>query len=180
MADEQPTTVVTPGQPAPETPAPPAGAQNTEQPAAEHMVPKSRFDEVNTELKKLKALVTEADNARTKAEQEKLKEAGEYKKLYEDLGAKLTAAEQETKALRLAALRREAAEQVAGFPAGLAERLKGETLEEMTADAKQVLAALPKTQVNGVPSTPKPSGNTDAAQTEQARQAAAAGFYRTL
>ena len=99
MADEQPTTVVTPGQPAPETPAPPAGAQNTEQPAAEHMVPKSRFDEVNTELKKLKALVTEADNARTKAEQEKLKEAGEYKKLYEDLGAKLTAAEQETKGI---------------------------------------------------------------------------------
>lgn len=61
-----------------ETPVPSAGTQNTE--TAEHMIPKSRFDEVNKELKAVKAKLsgyetermTESERlqAQTKAAQE--------------------------------------------------------------------------------------------------------------
>ena len=54
-------------------------------------------------------------------------------------------AEAKARELELNALRRAAAEKV-GLPGALADRLRGETPEEMEADAKSVLAALPKPQ----------------------------------
>jgi len=51
-------------------------------------------------------------------------------------------AEQKAKAAELAVLRRDAIAST-GLPAAFADRLKGETLEEMEADAKTLLAAMP-------------------------------------
>ena len=51
-------------------------------------------------------------------------------------------AEQRANELRLKDMRRDAAES-AGLPKALADRLKGETLEELEADAALILASLP-------------------------------------
>ncbi len=54
------------------TPEPPAGAQNTV--TAEHMIPKSRFDEINNELKAAKAKLSGYETERM-SEAEKLQAA---------------------------------------------------------------------------------------------------------
>jgi hypothetical protein len=86
---------------------------------------------------------TKAQKAREEAERKAAEEQGQYQKLYEAEKAKAAAAEQKARELELAGLRRDAAAKYA-LPAKLAERLKGETLEELEADAKDVAAALPK------------------------------------
>src|SRR5688572_21203954 len=87
MADE--TTVTTqanPTEPA-ATPAtvatPPAGALNADTPQDAHMIPLSRFNEVNTELKRLKAESEKAAKAAQATEQAALAEQGKFKELYE-------------------------------------------------------------------------------------------------
>lgn len=61
----------------------PAGAQNTDTQTAEHMIPKSRFDEVNSQLRELKAQQEKAAKEREKAEKERLEKQSEFKTLYE-------------------------------------------------------------------------------------------------
>ena len=86
---------------------------------------------------------TKAQKAREEAERKAAEEQGQYQKLYEAERAKATAAEQRARELELAGLRRDAAAKFA-LPAKLAERLKGETPEELEADAKAIAADLPK------------------------------------
>jgi ribosomal protein L12E/L44/L45/RPP1/RPP2 len=85
----------------------------------------------------------EAAKAQADAEAKVLAEQGKYKELFEKQQADLQAAQAAARDKELQLLRRDAAAQ-ANLPAALAERLKGETLEDMLADAKSILAALPK------------------------------------
>lgn len=137
--------------PAPETPNPaapqdngPAAGQQAES-AAEKTFSQADLDRIVAE--RLTRAKDAADKATTKAredaERKAAEEQGKFKELYEGVQAKLAAAEQEAKALRLNQERRAVADRV-GLPAALADRLQGETPEEMEADARGLLAALPK------------------------------------
>lgn len=121
----------------------PAVAQNTDKPEADHMIPKSRFDEVNTQLKQLKAQQDKLAKERDEAARKAAEEQGEFKKLYETVLQEKQAAEARAKALELSTMRRDIAAKV-GIPAGLASRLQGDTEDDIEADAKQLLATLPK------------------------------------
>jgi hypothetical protein len=147
MADETITTQAD-QQPA-ATPAtvttPPAGALNPEPSQEAHMIPKARFDEVNKKLKEMERAAAESDKARVLAEQTALAEQGKFKELYEAEKAEREKATTEMKKLHQANLRREVAQTV-GLPPALASRLVGETEEELTADAKTLLATLPTPQ----------------------------------
>jgi hypothetical protein len=90
-----------------------------------------------------------ANKARSEAERKAAEQQGEFQKLYEAEKAQREATEQRAKALELASLRRDVAEKM-GVPSALAARLQGETLEELEADAKALMAALPKP---GAPNT---------------------------
>lgn len=150
MSDNASTTPATPATPAAEPTAaatttqatPPAGVPNTETPA-EVMIPKSRFDEVNNRLKAIEGERTKAQKEAEAAETARLAEQGEYKKLFEKQQADLQAAQAKAQEAAVKLNQREAAAQT-NLPAALAERLKGETLEEMVADAQAIMAALPK------------------------------------
>jgi hypothetical protein len=84
-----------------------------------------------------------AEKARTDAKRKADEEAGEFKKLYDQSQIELATAKAEAHAATLRALRRDVAAKTS-LPAALAERLQGETEEELEADAKALLAALPK------------------------------------
>jgi hypothetical protein len=90
--------------------------------------------------KKAKA---DAEKAAAAAEAKALAEQGKYKELYEQEKAAREEAESKRRALELSALRRKVAEDVK-LPTALADRIRGETEEEIRADAKELLAALPK------------------------------------
>ena len=109
---------------------------------------KEPFDEARAmeTIKKLreneKALKKQA------AELEKYRKADEERKQAEmseteRLNAELERAKAELQKSRLDVLKRQAAGK-AGLPEAFADRLKGETLEELEADAKVILDALPK------------------------------------
>jgi len=136
--EQQPDT--TPDQLAADTPA---EAKNTDTAADEHMIPKSRFDEVNQQLKQLRAEQEKAQREREAAEQQRLEEQNEFKALYEKERQKRETAMAEMKALQLKSMRRSIAADV-GLPNGLADRLQGETEDEIKADAEALLKTLPK------------------------------------
>ncbi|MBE7117337.1 hypothetical protein FT641_27180 [Bacillus paranthracis] len=72
----------------------------------EHMIPKSRFDEVNTELKDLKAQLESFTKAKAKDEKAKAEKLGEFEQLYRtaDEQVKELTAKHETASQRVAAL----------------------------------------------------------------------------
>lgn len=84
-----------------------------------------------------------AQKAREEAEAKALAEQGKYKELFEKQQADLQAAAARVKALELNTLRQDVAAKV-GLPAAFVDRLRGETAEEIEADAKSILAAIPK------------------------------------
>lgn len=131
------------------TPVTSAETVNTEQTAAtqEHMIPKSRFDEVNTELKKLRAEQAKIAKEREQAEATAAAEQGKYKELWEQEQAKSIAAEAKAKTLELSLLRQKVATKY-NVPAKLVDRLIGETEEEIETDAKALMAELPKSTPN--------------------------------
>jgi hypothetical protein len=95
---------------------------------------------------------TEAEKAAELAAEKAAAEQGEFKRLYEEAKQKLEAAEAARKTAELAHLRAK----IGGkyhLPAELAERLRGETEEELDADAAALVALLPK-----------PAATTDAGQ----------------
>lgn len=148
MAVEQQTTVSEPGT---QTAEPPAGAKNTEtqtpgaQPdAAEHMIPKSRFDEVNKRLRELEKAQADAAKAKTDAETAALAEQNKYKELWEKAQKDAEKATAEALTAKQEVLRLKVIGKVPGFPAAWADRLRGDTEEDMEADAKSLMAALPK------------------------------------
>jgi len=84
---------------------------------------------------------TQAELDRYKAEEEKRKQAEMSET--ERLQAELEQAQAELKRSQLDVMKRQAASK-AGLPDAFASRLQGETLEELEADAKVILEALPK------------------------------------
>jgi hypothetical protein len=138
-----------PPPPAPPQPEPPPQAE----PPTPGPVPYERFKEVNDELKTLKGQLTRLQNAQKAAEDKRAAEAGEWQKLAEQREAELKT--ERTTRLRL---------QVAGkkgIPADMAERLRGETAEEMEADADSLLAFIKPATGPGVP-PPGPRGGQPA------------------
>jgi hypothetical protein len=112
--------------------------------------------------------------ARTEAERKAQEEQGEYKKLADSLKAELEQERTRAKALELAGLRRDVAAR-RNLPAGLVDRLRGETEQEIDADAEALLAALPKPQAPNINAgdasskTPSlPGGFSEASLKEQA------------
>lgn len=77
----------------PENAAPATEVIPEGQPAAGHMIPKSRFDEVNNAKKSLEQRLGVIEAERETARQEALKKAGDFTTLETELKGKLTAAE---------------------------------------------------------------------------------------
>ena len=122
-----------------------ATGQNGGQGAAERTFTQADVDKLIAErLEREKGRAAKAaEAARAEAERKAAEEQGEFKRLYDQEKAQREQAEARARELEQSALRRAAAEK-AGLPGALADRLRGETPEEMEADAKAVLAALPK------------------------------------
>ena len=127
---------------------------------------------------RLRRAKEQADKAAAKAAADAQREAdeqqGKYKELYEGLQAKLTEAEGRATEMERAALRREAAEK-SGLPASLAERLRGETLDEMLEDAKLLKNAMPKPQAPDINAGPRGTTKQTPSDDEIREQAAVLG-----
>lgn len=151
MTDEaavQPTTPAADAVPPPATDTKPAqdgDATGKQAETAGKTFTQAEVDALITQrLERAKKSAEEAaSKARTDAERKAAEQQGEYQKLYETTKAELEAAAQKAQALELAAMRRDVAERL-GVPSALASRLQGATLEELEADAKTLIAALPK------------------------------------
>lgn len=145
---DTPTSPSQPAQPPAPAPAgtdqaaPSAETQNTE--PADHMIPKARFDEINGKYRELLTQQEQAAKEREAIERKQLEEQNRFRELYEKEVAAREAAVAEMKALSLKALRRQIATDT-GLPGGLADRLQGETEEELKADAAALLSTLPAT-----------------------------------
>lgn len=83
------------------------------------------------------------DKATAEAEKRAAVEQGKWKELYEKAEAKAEAERTEWRGKELAMLKEQVARTV-GLPGKLAIRLQGEDEESLTADAKSILADLPK------------------------------------
>ena len=108
-----------------------------------HMIRKSRFDETNNQLKELKAQQEAQTKAQTEAERKALIEQNKFKELYEAEQAEKAAALEKAQALELSIIKRDVAATL-NVPSGLISRIMGSTREEIEADAKALMAALPK------------------------------------
>ena len=93
--------------------------------------------------------------AKSEAERKAAEEQGEWKKLAEQYKSEAEAERQRATAASLAVTRRDIAARL-NVPPALADRLRGDTPEEIEADAKQLLAQLPKA---GTPSANAGSGS---------------------
>ena len=102
-----------------------------------------RIKELNAENRKWRAQFEAAEKAKADAEVAALAERGEYKSLYEKAQAQAAALETALKAQQIALLRQQVAT-AKKLPPPLADRLRGETLDELNADADELLQALPR------------------------------------
>jgi hypothetical protein len=102
-----------------------------------------------------------AAKATAEAERRAAEEQGKFQELYQKTVAELEQERTAKRNLEAAALRREVAAKV-NLPSALIDRLHGETPEELEADAKQLMAALPKPtapNINaGAPAGTPPAG----------------------
>ena len=122
------------------------------------------IEALRAEIKELKPKAKQADELTAAEQKRKEAEMTELQKLT----AQLEKANAELKQANLNELRRSTAAKV-GLPMVFADRLKGETPEELEADAKQILEALPKT-----PKTPNVSATNPGAGASQGETAAQA------
>ena len=176
MADE--TVVTTPAAdavtpPAPENAAPPNGdaAGQIAGSTAGRTFTQAEVDALlSSRLERAKRQTEEATaKARTEAERKAAEQQGEYQKLYEATKAELAEAAQKAAALELAAMRREVADRL-GVPAALVSRLQGDTPETLEADAKALMAALPKPgapNINSTGGAPPPASGLSQVDIEQ-------------
>ena len=104
------------------------------------------LDRIVTERLAKEKQRSEAATAKAKADAERkaAEEQGEWKKLAEQYKTDAESSAAKAKAAELAVLRRDIATKL-NVPALLADRLRGETPEDIEADAKLLLAGLPKT-----------------------------------
>ena len=123
------------------------------------LIVKERLDRERAKAEKA------AEKAAAEAERKAAEEQGEYKKLYEKLQGQLTEAEQKAAELEAARLRETVARKH-NLPDALAERLRGETEEDLEADAKTLLEAMPKPAApNTTTDATNGVGNASPAQT---------------
>lgn len=105
-------------------------------------------DELRDYIKQLRAenaknrkAAREAEQEKKQREEQELKQKQEWQKLAEKYQADLAKLQTELDDERKAALRMKVAQAI-GLPAKLADRIKGDTEDEMTADAQDMLAEL--------------------------------------
>ena len=112
---------------------------------AERTFTQADLDRIVTERLAKEKQRSEAATAKAKADAERraAEEQGEWKKLAEQYKTEAEAERQRAAAATLAILRRDIAAKM-NVPALLADRLTGTTAEEIEADAKQLMAALPR------------------------------------
>lgn len=145
---------------------PPAVALNPDVPA-EHMIPKSRFDEVNTRLRELEAEKAKRDQSERAAADKAAAERGEWERLAGERQARLDAAE---------SLSATAAERITAYEAEMERQYKARVKElpqeirdmEPEGDALSRFAWIPKaeaaalklaaTRTPGTPSGPRGTG----------------------
>jgi exonuclease VII large subunit len=154
--------VVTPTQAVSPANQPQAGETSTTQ-AAEEIISLEEARKLRREAQTLRSKLTKFEEAETERQNAQLSEVDKLKKqLAETVQAKT--------ALERAALQRQAAEKI-GLPSVFADRLKGETLEELEADAKAIQAALPKAAAPNVGATNPGSNATGDGETTAQRLA---------
>lgn len=170
MADQQAETTAQQTTTTAEQPA----AEAAQQSAAERTFTQADVDRIVKErLQRAEAKAQEtAQKATQEAEAKALAEQGKFKELYEKLQADNAAATQRIKDMEMTSLRRDVASKL-GLPAGLADRLRGDTAEALEADAKALLEAMPKAAAPNINASAG-SGLTDAQITKaQANELAA-------
>ena len=100
--------------------------------------------------------------AKSDADARAMAEQGKFEQLYKQTQTELEAERQRAASAALAVTRRDVAARL-NVPVALADRLRGDTPEEIEADAKQLMAALPK---SGTPSANAGSGAKQAGATD--------------
>lgn len=166
------------------TPVPQAGDGQAETTAQEQ--PKASVewtpDTAAAEIKALRAenakhrkAAQEADRLRQEAETTSMAEQGKYKELYEQQQAATATLEANLKARELDLLRQQVAT-AKHLPTTWAARLRGETLEELTADADEMLKDMPKPAAPGLDGRAGGSGHTGSTITDEEVQAFATRF----
>ena len=99
-----------------------AGETSTKQ--TEHMIPKSRFDEVNQKFKDVQAQLNELLTAKQEADRKSQEEQGEFKKLYETTSQEFIQVKEQYQTVE------ERAKQLEGVINGLLESKLGNIPEE--------------------------------------------------
>ncbi len=128
--------------PAPVTdPAKPEPAKSTE--PEPKTVPYERFKEVNDKANDLEKRLKAIEDEKKAADEKALKDKEDFKTLYEQEQEKNKAKESELLRLRVA--------QKKGLPADLVDRLKGETEQELEADADKLLTFVDTSKSPGNP-----------------------------
>lgn len=132
----------------------------------------STIEKLRAEIKELKPKAKQAEEVILAEQKRKEAEMTELQKLQ----AELEKTKAEYKAIQLSEMRRAAAAKVE-LPAAFADRLRGETPEELEADAKQLLEALPK----GAPKLPAVGATNPGAgaSTQKTADQHRAEFYGT-
>ena len=160
--DNKPTEMVTDST---ETvqPSEPAAPPETGKPVEAQLADmQAALKKANAEAAKFRKQVEAHEQAEQARKDAELSEMDKLKK-------QLAETEAKARQLERTSLQRQAAEQ-AKLPAALADRLKGETLEELTADAEALAKTLPKPTAPAVPPT-NPGGNGNTGETDAQRRA---------
>lgn len=124
------------------------------------------IEKLRAEIKELKPRAKLADELSEAEKQRKEAEMSELQKLE----TKLAEATAKLKKAEIAELKRSVAAEV-GLPAAFAERLQGETREELLDDAKTLLEALPKAPKPPALSPTSPGAGASAAETLEQKRA---------
>jgi hypothetical protein len=126
------------------TPAPPAAADTDLE--SMDKLPKwaqKLYEDLRKENAKHRTEKLAADKANEEAVRKAAEEQGKFKELYELEMSKTQAAEARAKAAELASIKARIGAKL-NLPAELLDRLRGETEEDIEADAKTLLAVIPK------------------------------------
>ena len=160
MPDENVTPTETVAKPASETPA------------QEEQFDKDRamalIEKLRNEVKELKPKAKKAEDIEAAEVKQREASLSEMEKLQR----RLNETEAKLKAKERAEAQRAVADKV-GLPAAFAERLKGESLEELEADAKKLLDALPKQPKGLSPTNP---GNAQVGETTEQKRSRIMGL----
>lgn len=157
---------------------PPADATGTNSGTSDAKFTQADLDRIVNERLERERTKSQKDAAKAQADAEAkvLTEQGKYKELFEKQQADLQAAQAEARQASIKVMQRDIASKT-NLPLALAERLRGETLEEMEADAKNILAALPKPAAPNINASNGAGGAPAAGQLSEADKQRIADKY---